>query len=37
VATVHERLDQGNSPWADYDASRASLTQAMKKLGFDRR
>jgi bifunctional non-homologous end joining protein LigD len=37
VATVHERLDQGNAPWADYDASRASLSQAMEKLGFERR
>ena len=34
VATVHERLDQGNEPWADYEKSRASLTQAMKTLGF---
>jgi bifunctional non-homologous end joining protein LigD len=36
VATVHERLDQGNAPWTDYEASRASLGTAMKKLGFQR-
>lgn len=36
VATVHTRLDQGNAPWADYEASRAPLAAAMKKLGFRR-
>jgi bifunctional non-homologous end joining protein LigD len=36
VATVHQRLDQGNAPWADYAGSRAGLSQAMKKLGFKR-
>lgn len=36
VGTVHARLDQGNAPWADYEASRASLGAAMKKLGFQR-
>ncbi|HVZ42368.1 MAG TPA: DNA ligase D [Ramlibacter sp.] len=36
VGTVHTRLDQGNEPWKDYEASRASLTAAMKKLGFER-
>jgi bifunctional non-homologous end joining protein LigD len=34
VDTVHQRLDEGNSPWADYEASRAGLTAAMKTLGF---
>ncbi|TWO70477.1 DNA ligase D [Caenimonas sedimenti] len=34
VATVHQRLDQGNAPWADYESSRGSLGAAMKKLGF---
>lgn len=37
VATVHERLDAGNEPWADYEGSRAALAGAMKKLGFDPR
>jgi len=36
VGTVHERLDQGNSPWSDYAHKRASLTQAMKMIGFNR-
>lgn len=36
VGTVHARLDQGNAPWADYEASRAPLAAAMKKLGFAR-
>jgi len=34
VATVHERLDEGNEPWADYDSKRATLTAAMKAIGF---
>jgi bifunctional non-homologous end joining protein LigD len=34
VASVHHRLDQGNAPWDDYEASRAALAPAMKKLGF---
>jgi bifunctional non-homologous end joining protein LigD len=37
VATVHSRLDQGNAPWADYEASRITLDAAMKKLGFEPR
>jgi bifunctional non-homologous end joining protein LigD len=37
VATVHTRLDAGNEPWADYEASRATLPAAMKKLGFEPR
>jgi bifunctional non-homologous end joining protein LigD len=35
VGTAHQRLDEGNEPWADYEASRASLQGAMKKLGFE--
>jgi bifunctional non-homologous end joining protein LigD len=34
VATVHQRLDEGNSPWEDYAASAKSITAAMKQLGF---
>ncbi|TFY99024.1 DNA ligase D [Ramlibacter humi] len=34
VATVHQRLDEGNEPWADYGRSAAALGAAMKKLGF---
>jgi bifunctional non-homologous end joining protein LigD len=34
VATVHERLDVGNEPWADYEDKRASLGAAMKAIGF---
>ncbi|MCC2673889.1 MAG: ATP-dependent ligase-like protein [Ramlibacter sp.] len=35
LGMVHSRLDQGNAPWADYEASRTSLGAAMKKLGFE--
>ena len=28
--------DVGNEPWSDYEASRAPLAAAMKKLGFER-
>lgn len=35
VATVHERLDAGNEPWAGYAASAISPTAAMRKLGFE--
>jgi bifunctional non-homologous end joining protein LigD len=31
---VHNRLDQGNAPWDEYEKSRAGLPDAMKKLGF---
>jgi bifunctional non-homologous end joining protein LigD len=34
VGTVHQRLDEGNAPWADYNARRATLARAMKTLGF---
>ncbi|MES2938354.1 MAG: DNA ligase D [Pseudomonadota bacterium] len=37
VQTVHDRLDEGNAPWADYEGSRAGLAAAMKKLGFERK
>ena len=36
VRTVHQRLDQGNSPWSDYEASRNALAAPMKALGFRR-
>jgi bifunctional non-homologous end joining protein LigD len=31
---IQDRLDTGNGPWADYEASRHSLLPAMKILGF---
>jgi bifunctional non-homologous end joining protein LigD len=34
VATVHTRLDHGNTPWADYAKSAATITKAMKQLGY---
>ena len=34
VAYVHQRLDVGNEPWADYDSKRATLTKAMAAIGF---
>jgi bifunctional non-homologous end joining protein LigD len=36
VANVEDRLSIGNTPWNDYEASRASLAGAMKALGFQR-
>jgi bifunctional non-homologous end joining protein LigD len=36
VRTVHTRLDEGNAPWDDYEASRTGLAAAMKALGFKR-
>jgi bifunctional non-homologous end joining protein LigD len=36
VRDVHTRLDQGNSPWQDYESSRTALGSAMKALGFRR-
>ena len=36
VATVQERLEPGNSPWQDYESSRAPLAGAMKTLDFGR-
>jgi bifunctional non-homologous end joining protein LigD len=34
VATVGERLAEGNAPWADYAKARNALAPAMKALGF---
>jgi bifunctional non-homologous end joining protein LigD len=34
VANIHTRLDKGNAPWNDYDASAQNITAAMKMLGF---
>ncbi|QBE67616.1 DNA ligase D, partial [Pseudoduganella lutea] len=34
VATAHTRLDHGNTPWADYAKSAASITKAMKQMGY---
>ncbi|WP_427914734.1 DNA ligase D [Ramlibacter sp. MMS24-I3-19] len=34
VRTVHERLDEGNRPWADYERSSVLPTAAMTTLGF---
>lgn len=34
VANIHTRLDKGNTPWDDYDASAQNITAAMKMLGF---
>ena len=31
---IHSRLDKGNGPWADYEASRQPIGAAMKTLGF---
>ncbi|HET8747053.1 MAG TPA: DNA ligase D [Ramlibacter sp.] len=35
VSTAHQRLDEGNDPWSDYESSRAALRGAMNKLGFE--
>jgi bifunctional non-homologous end joining protein LigD len=34
VSNIHTRLDKGNDPWADYNASAQSISSAMKALGF---
>ncbi len=34
VKSLPSRLPVGNTPWDDYDASRAGLSPAMKTLGF---
>ena len=36
VRSVHNRLDEGNAPWDDYESSRTALAAAMKALGFSR-
>ena len=34
VGTVHTRLDQGNAPWADYEASRTALGRGHEEAGL---
>jgi hypothetical protein len=34
ASNIQERLDKGNDPWSDYEASRQSILPAMKILGF---
>ena len=34
VSNIHERLDKGNSPWVEYEATRQSIAPAMKMLGY---
>lgn len=34
ASNIHERLDKGNEPWVDYDATKQSILPAMKILGF---
>ncbi|SEK56888.1 DNA ligase D [Nitrosovibrio tenuis] len=34
ASNIHERLDRGNEPWADYQTVKQSITPAMKRLGF---
>jgi bifunctional non-homologous end joining protein LigD len=34
ASNIKERLDIGNAPWAEYEASRRSIIPAMKILGF---
>lgn len=34
ASNIHERLDKGNDPWADYKETRQSIVPAMKTLGF---
>jgi len=36
VRSAHTRLDVGNEPWEDYEASRIGLAAAMKALDFRR-
>jgi bifunctional non-homologous end joining protein LigD len=35
VENLGERLDTGNTPWADYAKAKQGLSKAMKVLGFD--
>ncbi|MEO6562349.1 MAG: hypothetical protein ABIN99_04785 [Nitrosospira sp.] len=37
ATNIQDRLDTGNRPWADYEASRRSIVPAMKILGFSPR
>jgi bifunctional non-homologous end joining protein LigD len=34
ASNIHERLDEGNDPWADYEETNQSIVPAMKTLGF---
>ena len=34
VSNIHERLDKGNTPWVDYEATKQSIVPAMKTLEF---
>ena len=34
VANIHTRLDQGNTPWKDYEKSAQNVTDAMRLLNF---
>jgi len=34
IRNIHERLDQGNGPWREYDGAARTLTAAMKILGY---
>jgi bifunctional non-homologous end joining protein LigD len=34
ITNVHDRLDEGNTPWDGYGEAAKTLTKAMKQLGF---
>jgi bifunctional non-homologous end joining protein LigD len=34
ASNIQTRLDKGNDPWSDYEASRQGILSAMKTLGF---
>lgn len=34
VGNIHERLDQGNTPWEEYRSAAQTLTRAMKALDY---
>ncbi len=34
ITNVHDRLDEGNTPWEGYGQAAKTLTKAMKQLGF---
>ena len=34
ASNIQTRLDKGNDPWSDYEASRQGILPAMKTLGF---
>ncbi|MCK9508855.1 MAG: ATP-dependent DNA ligase, partial [Pigmentiphaga sp.] len=34
LRNIHERLDQGNEPWREYDGAARTLAAAMKILGY---